>query len=365
MVEIRRVLHIVHGFPPESSGGTEAYVGSLLATQPDQGLDPSLLHGSFEPRLAPELVTRSDLGVPAWRLHRADPYSDYWDKAHYPPAEPLIAEVLDEVRPDIVHVHQWIRLTDDLVRMCDARAIPCVVSVHDVYSSCPACFRLRPDDSHCERELSFANCHDCVPGRGSETREEIDLGIRVYRDNFRAELGAARKVLAATRATAALVTGGLGRTILIPQLTNGFVWVRQSVQEGPSGSQTGTGGTGSAITWGKLTGWTITGGGYCHSVPSYICDYAVAEDLATVATDFLSNNYDIGTWTFHGTGFTDNGYIYSTLSQATRNEVDFLRGAARNDGTVPALPLLGIGAVGVSVFAMGVTSIRRRKHASK
>ena len=39
----------------------------------------------------------------------------------------------------------------------------------------------------------------------------------------------------------------------------------------------------------------------------------------------------------------------------------FLRGEKVNDGTVPALPLLGIGAIGVSVFAVGIASIRRRE----
>ena len=56
-----------------------------------------------------------------------------------------------------------------------------------------------------------------------------------------------------------LTTGGFARTTLVPSLTNGFVWFSQTSQEGPSDGQTGTGGTGSAITWGNLTGWTITG----------------------------------------------------------------------------------------------------------
>jgi len=210
MPEIQRVLHIVHGFPPESSGGTETYVSSLLAEQPSLGIEPFLLHGSFEPRPEPELVERTDLAVPAWCLHRSDAYSDFWDKSHYPPAVPLFEEVLETCRPDLVHVHQWIRLTDDLGRQCTARGVPYVVSLHDVYSSCPACFRLRPDDSHCERSVGFENCRDCVPVRGTESETEIDLAIRVYRDNFRAELIGARAVLAATSVTAALVTDGLG-----------------------------------------------------------------------------------------------------------------------------------------------------------
>lgn len=210
MTQPRSVLHVVHGYYPESTGGTEAYVRSLLQAQPAAGLEVALLHGSFEPKPTPCLEKRDDLEVPCWRLHRADSYSDYWDKAHYPPAGALFEKLLDELRPDLVHVHQWIRLSDDLVSRASQRAIPCVVSLHDLYSSCPSCFRLRPDDSHCERTVSFENCADCVPLRGSESAEEVRAGIDVYRASFVRELRTAQHVLAATHATADLVTTGLG-----------------------------------------------------------------------------------------------------------------------------------------------------------
>ena len=77
----------------------------------------------------------------------------------------------------------------------------------------------------------------------------------------------------------------------------------------------------------------------------------------------LSTNYDVGTWPFHGTGFLHpEGYINRTGTVNLGNLVVFWRGKDLNDGTVPALPLLGIGAVGVSVFAMGIASIRRRNN---
>ena len=42
-----------------------------------------------------------------------------------------------------------------------------------------------------------------------------------------------------------------------------------------------------------------------------------------------------------------------------------MRGAEIADGTVPVLPLFGIGAVGVGVFAMGVASLRRRRESHR
>ena len=157
---------------------------------------------------------------------------------------------------------------------------------------------------------------------------------------------------------------GGGRTTLVPGLTNGFIWFNGFTEQGPAPDQAGQGSTdaGSSINWGNLSGWTITGGTYCHANPAYICGLAAAVDEETVATAFLSGNYDIGTWTFHGTGFDMAlPYVNRTAKNNLGNSMTFLRGAPDQDGTVPALPLLGIGAVGVSVFAMGVASIRRRK----
>ena len=215
-----RILHVVHGYYPESGGGTEAYVRSLLEAQATLGDEVLLLHGSFEPRPEPCLERREGLPCRAWRLHRADSYSDFWDKAHYAPARDLVLQLVEDEKPDLVHLHQWIRLSDDLVSAITSRGLPCVVSLHDLYSSCPACFRLRPDDSHCEREVSWDSCHDCVPLRGHESRDEVSLAIEYYRANMRHELSSASVVLAATEATASLITSGLGllreRVTLLP-----------------------------------------------------------------------------------------------------------------------------------------------------
>ena len=36
-------------------------------------------------------------------------------------------------RPDVLHVHQWIRLTSNLLEIADELGIPAVVTLHDLY----------------------------------------------------------------------------------------------------------------------------------------------------------------------------------------------------------------------------------------
>ena len=160
-----------------------------------------------------------------------------------------------------------------------------------------------------------------------------------------------------------IVSGGAsGRTVIVPQLSGGFIWFNEQSILAPADNQTGSGSTASSITWGDLTGWTITGAVFCHAIPSYVCDLAQSVNDDTIDAVLISTHYDIGTWTFHGTGFTNpEGFIHRTSTSDEGNLMYMLRGHEAADGTVPALPLLGISAVGVSVLAMGVASMRRRR----
>ena len=157
-----------------------------------------------------------------------------------------------------------------------------------------------------------------------------------------------------------VMIGVLRLTTIVPSISGGFIWLNTKSISGPGNNQTGTGSTATSITWGDATGWTITGGSFCQANPSYICSLAKATHETTTDTTLISSHYDIGTWTFHGTGFTATPYISFTSTSDVGNNQVFLRGLERADGTVPALPLLGLGAVGVSLIAMGFSSRRRR-----
>ena len=155
--------------------------------------------------------------------------------------------------------------------------------------------------------------------------------------------------------------GGGGVTVIVPGLSGGIIWFNQDSSQGPTNNQTGTGSTASSISWGDVDGWTITGGTFCFAAPSYICSMADAAHEATADSFLNSTHYDLGTWAFHGTGFTHpEGFVQRTVEDPG-NMQWYVRGGEAQNGTVPALPLLGIGAAGVSVFAMGVASMRRRR----
>lgn len=205
-----KVVHFAHGFFPEGAGGVECYLRDVLTEQRGLGDDARLVTGSLVqwPTAGIEAVVLE--GLPAWRVHRDDLYFDHFAKLWHPGVERIVRDLLARERPDVVHVHQWIRLTCNLVEIARALDIPAVVTLHDLYTSCPRCFRVRPDDEACERPLSVESCATCVPRFGHETEHEVAASIELYHDQYQAELRSADALLAASAATADLVAATTG-----------------------------------------------------------------------------------------------------------------------------------------------------------
>lgn len=208
-----KVLHVTSGYYPESPGGIEAYLEMTMAAQQAVGVDVCLLAGTPELGLECGVTEDEYHGVPVLRLQREDWYHDHYAHSYHAGASELIREVFKREHPDVVHVHQWIRLSSDLVAIANSLGIATVVTLHDVYTSCPRAFRLHRDGHPCFRDLSASSCHECVPRFGAEPPTELDEGIELFRDQYRSELEMADRVLVAREVTADLLsqTTGLPR----------------------------------------------------------------------------------------------------------------------------------------------------------
>ena len=205
-----KVLHLVHGWYPESAGGTEGYIRDLLLGQRRLGIEPKLVCGSFTPWETAGIEEVEVQGERVLRVHRDDHWFDWHAKSWHPGVESLLEALFARERPDLIHVHHWIRLTCNIVEIADRLGIPAVVTLHDLYSSCPRVFRVRPGDEACFRPLSIASCRDCVPRMGHESMREIEAGIALFQDQYRSELALARAVITATSATADLIAEKAG-----------------------------------------------------------------------------------------------------------------------------------------------------------
>ena len=216
-----KVLLVAHGFPPELVGGTEITVQTLAHGLLARGVEVVVVAGSlqheqgFRTSLEEQSVAGRTLRV--HRIHRADLFFDHWQKSAGARAALAFGEILRAERPDVVHVHHWIRLSRDLVHRAALLGIPSVVTLHDLWTSCLVTFRVKPDTGEfCHAKLAPSPCLACaaqVPPRTPWLSSEAQGTALLERSaDLARELELARAVLAPTRAHAAAVLRYLGLT---------------------------------------------------------------------------------------------------------------------------------------------------------
>jgi glycosyltransferase involved in cell wall biosynthesis len=208
-----RILLVAHGYPPELEGGTEKSVQGLAHGLARRGHEVSVCAGSmdhaqgFQKSLAEDVDPESGARIAVHRIHRADLYFDHWQKSASSAVGAAFREILREVKPELVHVNHWIRLTRDLVRIAAEEHVPAVASLHDHWASCLITFRVRPDTKEfCEATLAPSPCLDCaalVPPRTPwVSRENLMLELLQRKGDLVRELELARVLCVPSRAHA-------------------------------------------------------------------------------------------------------------------------------------------------------------------
>lgn len=230
-----KILFALHGFPPEATGGTERTVEALARAMVAAGHEVTILCGSVEVGPTDRVDESEHGGMRILRLHRDDLYFESWWKCYHPGVSATVARVLARVDPDVVHVHHWLRLTSDIVRLARARGVKAVVTLHDYYPASAQIVR-RHDDSSFEAPTGSAWMSALEAG------EDFDL----HRRDFRAELGAAHLLLAPSQAHAdgmqAAIGNGAALAVTAPPMLE--MPAPMAVAPVPGGSR--------LLTWGSL-----------------------------------------------------------------------------------------------------------------
>lgn len=209
-----RVGLVVHGQPPELVGGTERLVADLASALIARGDEVSVFSGSIEWRPESAVVDLSpgddDVAAPTRRVHRHDLFFERWDKVHNPLVERAYLAWLDDFAPDVVHVHHWARLTTHLVRAARAGGAAVVLSLHDLFASCPRYHRVKEDLSFCDVAPSPDACRHCAPRWRFQGDAEIDASVRAFVDDMRGEVDAAHAVVVPTDGHGQRIAAWLG-----------------------------------------------------------------------------------------------------------------------------------------------------------
>lgn len=186
-----KILCALHAFAPETHGGTERTVQALSHAMQRAGHELLIVAGALQPAASAELEPVELPGLRLLRLHRSDLYYEDWYKAWSPEASAAFAALLARERPDVVHVHHWIRLSSDLARLARAAGARVAITLHDYYSVLARPIRMVGEDR--------VQAPPALPFMNETERAEA---FALHRDDFLDELRAAHLLYAVSRSHA-------------------------------------------------------------------------------------------------------------------------------------------------------------------
>jgi GT2 family glycosyltransferase/glycosyltransferase involved in cell wall biosynthesis len=133
-----RILFVVHGFPPEATGGTEIYASGLAQALWRRGHEVIVLAREARTDEPEYRVHRDRAGeVDVVRVNHTFREARSFEHTYRNAKIDAIAgALLDEERPDVVHVHHFTCLSTGIVGECVRRGIPFVLTLNDYWLLC-------------------------------------------------------------------------------------------------------------------------------------------------------------------------------------------------------------------------------------
>jgi glycosyltransferase involved in cell wall biosynthesis/GT2 family glycosyltransferase len=163
-----RILYAIHDFLPLHRAGSELYA-SYLAQEVGKRHEVSLLCASYDPtRAHGDVLRRTYAGIAVIEVNNLWRFTAFAQTYRPPVLGQRFAQILDEERPQVLHLHSLLNLSHDLPGLAAARGVPVVLTLHDHTLVCPSggqrvhvseehlCERIEPERcARCFRESPF------------------------------------------------------------------------------------------------------------------------------------------------------------------------------------------------------------------
>lgn len=244
-----KIVQFVHGYPPEFIGGTESYTQALSQRLVERGHASLVVAGSGSPASEPSIAWGEDRGVFIARLIGLRRRKGFRSASYDPTADALIRRILTSWRPQVVHLHHWNRLTNNIVAVCRELGVPAVVTLHDQWIACSRYHRIRADEVFCADRT--APCASCVDRDAWQSAGEIGRELRLRERTLSQELQLADRLLVPSHAQASFLHAIAGlpfdRLEVVP-----LGWHRAGVGRVESEGPRSNGGPVKVAYWGYL-----------------------------------------------------------------------------------------------------------------
>lgn len=156
-----KILQVIHCFPPESMTGSEIYAYNL-AKELSKRHEISVFYRVNNPKYKEyEIIKGTYDGLYVYKINNT--LRGYNTEKIYKnkDIESKFIEILEEVKPDIVHIHHLLFLSTGIISEIKKRHIPIIFTLHDYWMLCPKGQLLRNNMRVCKNPLN-SNCFYCL-----------------------------------------------------------------------------------------------------------------------------------------------------------------------------------------------------------
>ena len=134
-----RILIVAHTFPPLTQGGAEIYAEQLASTLVRRFRDEVHVLTREQRPDRPEYTvrreTREGLRI-TWVNNTFRTIKSYEESYRCPAIAKIAAALIDEIQPDVVHIHHLTCLSTDIPQLLASRGVPVVFTLHDYWLLC-------------------------------------------------------------------------------------------------------------------------------------------------------------------------------------------------------------------------------------
>lgn len=154
-----KVLHVPFTYYPDACGGTETYVEALAADLRKRSVESVIA----APASSNQTTTHDGAKVRRFAVDRVVKDLDAFYGDGDESAAREFAHLLDEEKPDVVHLHAWTYgISIRLVREAKRRGLPVVFTYHTPTASCPRGSLLRWGSRVCDGLMRPNLCAACT-----------------------------------------------------------------------------------------------------------------------------------------------------------------------------------------------------------
>lgn len=159
-----RIVHVVSGYFPEDTGGTQMQLRDLCHAQHRLGHETHVFTRIGGNRYGEYELSRGEWeGVPITRIT-----NNFLDVARLeriytnPAIDNRFRFFLDRVKPDVVHIHHLTCLSTTMIEVAKSLGLPVVMWLSDYWFQCPRGQRILPEDLSICEDLDRDRCLPCL-----------------------------------------------------------------------------------------------------------------------------------------------------------------------------------------------------------